>query len=169
MSRRFNKSTPEDFGLIKSEIPDQFLLPLDKSLWIRRELYDFGQGKENGFCRLPIPNFNGLIDLVLKSELVDNRYGAAAVLLDDYPNELLDMSQRLFHDKSDLSQYKEFFRILHLDEPINRSEVIGKNIEEVNSDFQKWCEVASNVQKLLEPTKPEKFAALLNFKRNKTR
>ena len=57
MSMRFNKESPEDFGLIPSEDSDIYVKPSDNSLWKKRNLYDFGWGKENGFYKLPLPNF----------------------------------------------------------------------------------------------------------------
>lgn len=43
ISFRFNKSTPEDFGLIKS-IKDSsiYINTMDNSHWIKQESYDFG-------------------------------------------------------------------------------------------------------------------------------
>lgn len=42
MSRRFNKNSPEDFGLISINEEDVSIMPSDNSLWKKRNLYDFG-------------------------------------------------------------------------------------------------------------------------------
>ena len=60
MSRRFNKRQPEDFG------------------W----------GKETGFYRIPLLDFQGLVNLILQSKSEEDKYGAASVILDDYCDEL---------------------------------------------------------------------------------
>ncbi|MGI6745869.1 MAG: hypothetical protein ACOX45_06990 [Acutalibacteraceae bacterium] len=149
MSFRFNKSLPEDFGLIKSENLDLFKNLKDGSFWIQRSLYDYGWGKENGFCKTPIPDFNELVDIILSSKSEDDKYGAAAIILEDFCTELLDKCFKIFEDEKNIKKYCSFFEILHLDTPINRSPIKGKHFNEVSEDFEKWKQVSIKVKQYL--------------------
>ena len=80
MSIRFNKCIASDFGLI-SKNENIAINPIDNSIWIKTKLYDFGWGKENGFYKIPLPNFNTLLELALYSTNEEDMYGAAAVIL----------------------------------------------------------------------------------------
>ena len=139
MSKRFDKMTPEDFGLmLQEEATGTYVLPTDRSLWKRRQLYDFGWGSEMGYYRIPLPGFDHLIKLVLSSSVWENRYGAAAILLEDYPEPLLVECEKLIADDHFVQQNREFFKILGLDEPINRSRVVGKTHSDVLCDYKRW-------------------------------
>ena len=150
MSFRFNKETPKDFGLIKSNSTNIYISPLDKSLWKKRNLYDFGWGNENGYYRLPLGEFEDLIDIILNTNSDENKYGAAAVILDDYCDKLLIKCQELLKDNMRIKEYLEFFKILKLDISINRSNTHGKNFKEVSKEFDKWKDISEQIQSLLK-------------------
>jgi len=65
MSVRFNKSTLDDFGLIKS-VEGLITDKIDHSIWKKTELLDLGWGNENGFYKTPLPGFDDLSKLVLE-------------------------------------------------------------------------------------------------------
>ena len=148
MSKRYNKKTLEDFGLIQTKDPEVFKLPSDSSLWKRRSLYDFGWGKENGFYRIPLPKFDGLVKLILHSKLEENKYGAAALILDDFGEELLLFCEEILKDRERAQKYLEFFRILHLEIPINRSMTWGKTLKQINQDSEKWKKISDQINNL---------------------
>ena len=128
ISTKFNKQSPEDFGLIPSENPYIFLKQEDYSQWKSRPLYDYGWGKENGYYKIPMPDLDGLMDIILKSKKDDDKYGAAAaVILDDYGDELLDRCFKVLEDKKSINEYSGLFKILNLKNPINRSPAMGKH------------------------------------------
>ena len=149
MSRRYNRETPEQFDLVPTETPGIYLNVSDGTNWISRYLYDFGVGPEYGFCRFPMPEFEKLLDLLLNSEDEDNRYGAAVILIQEYPEELLSECEDILKDKNSLSKYKDFFRILHLDRPLNRSSIMGKSFAQIEDDFMKWKAISLEVEKVL--------------------
>jgi len=149
MSMRFNKKTYNEFGLILSGEPDVYVMTSDNSLWKKRQLYDFGWGRENGFYRLPLFGFNQLVELLLKSDIDDNKYGAAAVILDDYCEDLFVKSNEILNDKNRKQNYFDFFKILKLDQPMNRSYILGKSFKEISKDFEKWKELSIKVQDYL--------------------
>lgn len=149
MSMRFNKINPQDFGLIPSNNPGVLLKPEDGSQWKARPLYDFGWGKENGYYKIPLPDFNRLVAIILRSKDDEDRYGAAAIILDDYYEELLHKCLRLFENNEATVRYNDFFRILRLDTPLNRSSVIGKHYSRISDDYSKWKALARWVNNIL--------------------
>ena len=149
MSMRFNKKFPKDFGLIPSEDADIYIMPSDKSLWKKRNLYDFGWGKENGYYKLPLPQFDDLVNIIMNSEFKDNRYGSAAIILDDYNDELLIKCQEVLRDEQNAKRYCAFFNILKLDIPMNRSSKLGKSYKEIAEDFKKWKDISKQVLKYI--------------------
>lgn len=149
MSRRYNKVTPEQFDLVPTETPGKYLNVSDGTNWISRYLYDFGVGPEYGFCKFPMPEFEKLLDLLLNSEDEDNRYGAAVILIQEYPEELLSKCEDILKDKSNLSKYKAFFKTLQLDQLLNRSSILGKSSTEIEDDYIKWKVISLEVEKIL--------------------
>lgn len=89
MSTRFNKQKALDFGLLELEGTDSAINPIDNSVWKKCTLYDYGWGRENGYYRTPVLDYDGLLELILSSNQVDDVYGAAAIILDKYPDDLL--------------------------------------------------------------------------------
>lgn len=148
MSKKFNKTSPQDFGLVQDEKSGLFIMTTDNSLWKRRDLYDFGWGKEYGFYRIPLPKkLDELIDIIMNTRFEENKYGAAAVILDDFCEELLIKSWDIFRNNNQF-KYIELFKILKLDSPFNRSGVLGKNVEQITSEYLQWVELAQKVKKL---------------------
>jgi hypothetical protein len=148
MSKRFNKSLPEDFGLTYTANPSEFLRVSDCSKWIKRELYDLGWGRENGFYRLPLPSFEELVSIVMSSEDEENVYGAASIILDDFTNELLLFCRKILENKSVNKEHIRFYSVLILDKPINRSSTVGKNFSSVMKDYELWADISRQVEKL---------------------
>jgi hypothetical protein len=152
MSLRFDKSKPEDFGLYQSPInPDVFINEKDKTSWAKRELYDFGWGNENGFVRLPELGFGELIYLMEYSNIQDNRYGAAIEIRRKFSDELLKyLMEILGSSECGISkEMKDVFEILELEQPINRSRILGKSPQEVNDDYEKWKLISNRVKKII--------------------
>jgi hypothetical protein len=149
MSFRFDKTNPEDFGLVPlSEQEDLFIRTRDGSIWRKQELYDLGWGKEYGFIGQPELDFEGLLYLLLNSRIEENQYGAASELLDRYPDELLEKVEQIL-DKNNIDsldqKQKKGFLILKLETPLNRSATIGKSFEQINQDFERWKAVSERV------------------------
>ena len=126
------------------------ILPIDNSLWKKRNLYDFGWGKENGYYRLPLPQFDDLVNIIIISKCKDNRYGAAAIILDDFNDNLLIKCQEIFKYEKNPKKYCDFFKILQLNIPINRSSILGKSYKEITEDFEKWNDISKQVLKYIK-------------------
>ena len=149
MSIRFNKSSPKDFGLISSEEANVFIRPSDNTLWEKCEMYDFGWGKENGYRRIPLLEFSELVDLILHTNSENDKYGAADQILEKHTDELLVLCQKIFREKNQVKKYKELFKILRLDEPINRSSVMGKTNSQISNDYEQWAEISRLVKRII--------------------
>lgn len=99
MSIRFNKCTASDFGLILKD--DCIAInPRDNSIWIKTSLYDFGWGKENGFYKKPLPDFDSLFEIALYSTNYEDMYGAAAIILEKFTDCLLGKCELFMGDFS---------------------------------------------------------------------
>lgn len=150
MSIRFNKKSPEDFGLIPSKDADVYIMPSDNSLWKKRDLYDLGWGKEIGYYKLPLPKFDDLVNIILNSNCQENKYGAAAIILDDFSDKLLNKCQEILQDRKSIKKYLNFFKILQLQIPINRSSTVRKSYNEIFESFQKWKDISNQLQKYID-------------------
>lgn len=141
MSMRFNKINASDFGLISNDA-NTAINPNDNSIWIKSALYDFGWGKENGFYRAPLPNFDTLFELALYSTSRDDMYGAAAIILDNFADELLQHCEKLMNDRFRKKEFKTSVELFKLKLPINRSSVVQKTYEQIQSDYSRWKKIS---------------------------
>lgn len=145
MSKKFDKQSPEDFGLISTDQKDIATNPEDGSLWKKCCLYDFGWGRENGFYKLPLPEFDDLMSIVLDSMYDEDMYGAAAVILDMYAMQLLSISERLILGCGDLKKLRKFIIVFRLYEPTNKSPTIGKTTEQISENYKRWRAIAQYI------------------------
>jgi len=148
MSFRFNKSTPEDFGLKKNAENGFYVYPKDNSLWVQRNLYDFGWGNEDGFVRLTECDFEQLWKLIIDSSIQENRYGSASEILRQYADQLLSKIYPIISDPKYNYDYSlnDALKILGLDSPYNRSSILGKSEEQINDDYNKWLYISKKVK-----------------------
>lgn len=145
MSMRFNKTSPEQFGL--SKLSDNiYIRKEDNSEWSACELYDFGWGGEIGFYRLPRLTFEELFELATTTKDDDNLYGAAAMILNNHSDELLEKLELIIQNK-DKKKYKKLFSALHLERPINRTLKVDQDIETINLEFMRWQRIAECIKK----------------------
>lgn len=148
MSKHFNKSTPEEFGLTQSNDPDIFISLSDQSLWGKRQLYDWGWGRENGFYRLPLPSFEELVRIVINSMVEENCFGAASIILDDYVEDLQNYCLELFKRNSYPKDHIHFFNIMGLERPINRNSLESKDFDAVMKDYTLWVYISDQIKNL---------------------
>ncbi len=136
MSRRYNKKSAEDFGL--KEIDAQTAqCRSDGSLWKKTSLYDFGWGKEYGYCRLPEPKPDKLIDILINSSEEEDCYGAASILMDKYPDKLLTACETMAVEPES-EKYIRMYGALQLNRKMNYNAVEGKSLEELEKDHERW-------------------------------
>ena len=147
MSMRFNKSKASDFGLVALDA-NTAVNPADQSLWEKANLYDFGWGKENGYCKLPPLDFDSLLHLVLNSTDREDIYGAASVILDCHADELLLECEKIMHDSTKQEDFAKMAKIFHLTVALNRSPTAKKSYRQMLSDYQRWKQVAKAATEL---------------------
>ena len=146
MSMRFNMSNASDFGLI-SNGPNTAINPNDNSTCIKAALYDFGWGKENGFYKTPLPNFDSLFELALYSKNRDDMYGAAAIILEKFADELLCQCEILVNDRFRKKEFKKLVELFKLKLPINRCSVVQKTNEQIQNDYDRWKKISEIAKK----------------------
>lgn len=139
MSFRFDKNKPEDFGL--DSCPGDagvYIRPSDGSQWLQKDLYDFGWGNESGFVRLPELDFDQLWQLLTRSKLADNRYGAAFELQNKYSAALTNrLWETLSRQKPPTASLLKALEILDLNQMGDCADLMGRNIAEIESVYQK--------------------------------
>lgn len=146
MSMRFNKSNASDFGFISNDT-NTAINPNDNSIWIKAALYDFGWGKENGFYKAPLPSFNTLFELALYSTNRDDMYGAAAVILEKFADELLCQCEIFMNDRCRKKEFKKLVELFNLMLPINRCSVVRKTYEQIQNDYMRWKKISEIAKK----------------------
>lgn len=146
MSMRFNKCSASDFGFIANGT-NTAMNPNDNSIWIKAALYDFGWGKENGFYKAPLPSFNTLFELALYSTDRDDMYGAAAIILEKFADELLCRCEMLANDRFRKKEFKRLVELFKLKSPINRCSVVQKTYEQIQNDDARWKKISEIAKK----------------------
>ncbi len=151
LSFRLNKENPSDFGLIGPNDKGLYIRLIDGSIWQSRKLYDNGWGQENGFVRIPYLDFKSLVEIVLNSEDQEDRLGAAEIIIEDHPDELLQYCERVFieSDTSNIEKHRSFFKILNLNLPYNLSVTLSQSLEEIEKQHLRWKAISERVEKVL--------------------
>ncbi len=147
MSFRFDKVTAFDFGFTATG-NERATNPKDGSVWIKKNLYDFGWGPENGYYKYPLPDFPQLFNLVLAGTDQSDIYGAAAIISEQYPEELLCQCEIVASDLKKRAEFKTLSEIFKLDSAVNRCPVQGKSFIEVQKDFERWKKLSEIAKKL---------------------
>lgn len=159
MSKRFNKQTPSDFGLIETDEGDFAICPNDHSRWMRCSISDLGWGSEIVYYRVPLPCFAELLQIIIESIDFDDIYGAAAIIIEKYPNNLLEYCEELFAPPINVDAAKKLIKVLQLDQCINRSPIQGKSFAEITNEFIRWQEISTRAKSLMKNHSCEKKGA----------
>ena len=146
MSMRFNKCYASDFGLILKDT-NKAINPNDDSIWIKASLYDFGWGKENGFYKDPLPCFDSLFEIALCSSNSEVMYGAAAVILERFADDLLYKCEIFMNDDFRKNEFRKMVDLFNLKSSMNRSSTSGKTYEQIRSDYARWKAVSEMAKK----------------------
>lgn len=141
MSMYFDKQSPQSFGLIPFHC-DMAIDPTDNSMWKNIRLYDYGWGEENGYYRLPMLNFSQLMNLVLYETNNEDKFGAAALILRLYPEQLLQYCEAIAKDNRKLEEFRKLIPIFDLKTPLNRFHTAAKSYHLVQAEYLRWKKVA---------------------------
>ena len=104
--------------------------------------------KENGFYKSPLPNFDILLELALNSKSRDDMYGAAAMILENFADELLCQCETLINDRSRKKEFKRLVELFKLKSATNRCSVVRKTYEQVKSDYCRWKKISDIANKM---------------------
>lgn len=142
-------------------------------LYRKRLLYDFGWGQENGFELMPQLSFDELIPLVArpmippqkkpgqkytKEELQQadiwrsNLYGAVAVIMQDYTDELVEfLASKVDTDYFSNPDIRNNFKCFSFDSQKARAEgkipggVLTQSYEEILRGYPQWKQISSKI------------------------
>ena len=166
--------SPEYEGTVLTKYQDDLYRNTETGeMYRKRLLYDFGWGQESGFELLPQLSFNDLIKLIecpmvlpkkkfwqkyTKEDIQQadiwrsNLYGAVAVIMQDYPEDLIDfLSARVDADYFSNPSIRENFKCFSFDSQKARAEgkipggVFTKSYEDILKDYPKWERISSKV------------------------
>ena len=122
----------------------------DGSLWMQRRLISLGWGREEGLCRLPIPDYETLLLLAFapikkaKRRISDDEYnvwGALSVLIDDYPLEFLKYIEKNLNNEEFLQKLLSRYELMNGMLYWNEKKIYQLLKEEDKKVALKWIEL----------------------------
>ncbi len=166
--------SPEYEGTVFTKLQDGLYRNIETgAVYRKRLLYDFGWGQESGFELLPQLPFHDLVKLIeqplplpkkrpwrkyTKEQMRQadiwrgNLYGAAAVIMQDHAEELVDfLSAKVDTDYFSNPSVRENFRCFSFDSQKARAEgkipggVLTRSYEDILNNYPKWREIASKI------------------------
>ena len=99
--------------------------------------------RENEKC-----DFDTLLELMLHSEDRDDMYGAAAVILENYADELLCQCEAMMNDPLRKKEFRRSAEVFRLEEPLNRCSVAQKTSEQIKSNHTRCKKIAQAAGKI---------------------
>lgn len=145
MSTRFDKKTYEDFNLNK--INDKFY-DKNNSEWIPCKLYDFGWGNENGYYKVPLGDFETLINLVLSYDDDEDSYAASYIIETKYIHEFKSFVLDLIKKQGDLKTLRRLKMLFKLEISYNRTIENGLNLYDIENEYNDWKLISEFFQKI---------------------
>ncbi len=128
MSYKHNKVTPEDFGLVERD--GRYFSKKDGSEWIKHPMFDLGDGPENGFYKLPLDSFNGLIEFIEGNYEKDNQALCAAVMLMEmYRHEVKKYLLKVIKNNIN-SDYRNFLNYAFIVDALVDDSISDKELKE---------------------------------------
>lgn len=131
--------SPIDFKKYGFKVIDDNTLLLEKdfSIWKKRKLYDLGWGKENGYCRTPIPSKEELFLMAFPKDYTNdyeeqfNYWGSITILLEEHCDFLLEeIKRKIIENNEFLKKYEHIF--VYIDLELN----IPSNLIDKVQDFK---------------------------------
>lgn len=143
------KNKPSDFGLTFVANKDYYV-DKNNEKWKNEYLWENSWEQEQGFVRIPEPNFKELWALLTESNIENNKLGAAELLNRNYPFELKEKLKNLFLkiNKIDRNQTKRLELLEVLANVTNHSKVYKISPEKVNADYQEWKNLKTDFDQL---------------------
>lgn len=121
--------------------------------WLRYRVFGEMQGAGYQILGLlPLPDTNQLIELALFSENEDEISAACWTLTDNEETKEIEFRENLLlrlENMYDTQRQKKVINLTELDSPINRREIFGKTMEQVDSDYQYYKIIADKAAQLM--------------------
>ena len=160
MMNFYIKGQPEDYGLINTNSALVYENPLDHTKWGVVTLHGRDSMDVVGFELLPPLAFSELFELLERSLIEDNRYGAAEVLLSRYSIELLNKCLDIINlysrqnskkymskdMKKKLKHHISILKVLKLDKPNNLGPTLNISYDELSKRFEQWKSIADFIK-----------------------
>ncbi len=169
----FQPNYDNQFELIKSDI---YSNSENGKLYRKRLLYDFGWGREYGYAIVPEPSFRELISMIeyvsdsirnnpfyffskkkraLNKQCWDNAYGAIAVIMEEYVDELiLFLQEKVQTDYFDDAYIRQRFQHFAFDRKKAHkfgicagATINNQHYESVFNENKLWKKISSQVIK----------------------
>ena len=166
--------SPEYEGTVFSQYEDDLYINTEtREIYRKRLLYDFGWGQENGFELIPQLSFKQLMQLVERPMLQpqkkswrqytkekiqqadiwrNNLYGAVAVIMQDYVEELIDfLSAKIDTDYFSNPSIRDNFKCFSFDSEKTKAEgkipggVLTRSYEDIFKDYPQWEKISLKV------------------------
>lgn len=163
--------TPRYGDLFEMEEEGLYRRLSDGSLFVKRELYNWGYGNEQGYVKLPLPGFEELLERVIgyreriglfrkDRDGLENLVGAVSLLMADHRYELVDWLEvnirgPLFEDKDVLRNFHWFCFLTGRDKPPFYGGIGVRSYESVLNQIPKWHEIRDEVVEVLYGFLPE--------------
>ncbi len=69
-------------------------------------------------------------------------FGAAAIIMQQHPEELLEYCENLILDPKRIEEFGKISYVLKLDHLRNRSPILNKSMQEITADFERWKRIS---------------------------
>lgn len=86
---------------------------------------------------------------VFTAENEDGRFGATGILLEDCAEEALPYFEAMLTNPVTREEARRL-REINMGESRNRSRIIGKSVEQVEADFERWSSIAAGIAEKTE-------------------
>jgi hypothetical protein len=111
-----------------------------------------GGGTRWVFGRLPLPDTEKLIDIVITSKYDDEVFAASRALVENENIKGTEFRLTLINKLEQLNDKSKQISIIEytgLDSPLNRKEILGKSYDEIISDASYYRDIADRSRKLM--------------------
>ena len=152
-----NRTEPKDFRLVYDNALGLYRDQTDGSLWQNWELFDFGWGREPGYCKLPLPSTAEMLELLLNASIEDDYYGAASILLEERAEEALPGLEAALQNAATSQRAAQRYNEVGLRQAVNRSEIKGKSADNVQVDFERWQALSAMITATMKQDEKTSF------------
>jgi len=146
----------EQFSLIPDEENNWAKIYLDTVTGEKWRSYTLDSSSHGGgtpvFGKMPMPETEKLIDIIVTSKYEDEVYAASRILVENEETKGTDFRLTLINKLEQLNDKSRQISIIEytdLDSPLNRKDILGKSYDEIISDANYYKDIADRSKKLM--------------------